>query len=354
MTLLTSWNRTGLAGSGVVTSVSSVRHCLAATGVDTHTISFQQEQTGYLRTILQRIAFNYRLDPDGFHDTPLVFGFDYDGFAVARRLPCPLVQVNGGILADILPFETGLPRQLLRWQARLEARAARAAAAVIAPSRYTASVIQATYEIPATRIHVLPFGIDPAPWSPPAQCPPADRAPVVLCVAKLYPRKNVSLLLAAFELVAAAIPQARLEIAGDGPQLPEITARVSRHPARGSITLHGGVPRDSLPQVYHQARVFCLPSRHETFGFAFLEAMAAGLPVVALATTAVPEMVLDGETGLLSRTDSAAELAALLIRLLSDDALVRRLGEGGRRRAAGYSFPRVGSLWRELVERYGR
>lgn len=355
VTLLTSWSRTGLAGSGVVTSVTSVRDGLASAGVMADVISFPGQQRRYLPTTLQRIAFNYRLAPGRFHHAGLVFGFDFDGFAVARRLPCPLLQINGGILADILRFEHGLPRRLLHWQSRLEGRAARAATAVITPSRYAASVIQAAYAVPARKIHVLPFGIDLAQWTPPAAARPlGGRDPVILCVAKLYPRKNVPRLLEAFSLVAEALPQARLEIAGDGLQLKELHARVACHPARSHIVLHGAIPHDSLPELFHRARVFCLPSLHETFGFAFLEAMAAGLPVVALSQTAVPEMVLDGRTGLLARTDSAPELAALLIRLLQEPVLAQQLGAGGRQRAAVYSLSRSGRWWREVVEQYHR
>jgi glycosyltransferase involved in cell wall biosynthesis len=323
--------------------------------VDTDIHSSTCDQGSYFNTVLHRFAFNCRLSPKWFQDTDLVLAFDFDGFALAGRLPCPFLQVNGGVLADIIRFEHGLPRILLRGQARLEGRAARRAAGVITPSRYAAEVVRSFYCVPSSRIHVVPFGIDLQHWSPPMTARPLEeRPPVILCVARLYPRKNVLCLLRAFTQVAQAIPEARLEIAGDGLQWSSIRSEISRHPACERILLRGQVPRRQLPGLYHGAKVFCLPSRHETFGFVFLEAMAAGLPVVALQRTAVPEMVLDGRTGLLAGEDSPEELASLLIRVLRETGLARQLGEKGRQRAETFGWNRTGPLWREVIEDYCR
>jgi glycosyltransferase involved in cell wall biosynthesis len=355
VTLLTSWCRTGLAGSGVVTSVDSVSRCLAAADVEVDILSSDRERKGYLATLLKRYKFNYRLSPARFASTDLLLSFDFDGFSFADRLPCPLLQVNGGVLADIVRFERGVIRLLLRWQARLEGKTARLASAVITPSRYAAQIVSTMYSVPSTRIHVIPFGIDTPAWAPPPPTPPlGERPPMILCVAKLYPRKNVLRLVQAFTRVAEVIPRARLEIVGDGLQYPALRSGVSSHPARERIILHGAVPHHTLPAFYHRATVFCLPSLHETFGFAYLEAMAAGLPVVAWRGTAVPEIVQDGTTGLLAREDSPEELAALLIRVLRERELACRLGENGRRRAGTYSFPDTGQGWRKVVEDYCR
>ena len=156
---------------------------------------------------------------------------------------------------------------------------------------------------------------------------------MILCVAKLYPRKGVEILVQAFAEVARAVPAARLEIVGDGIQAAAIDRAIAAHPARGRIARHGGVPHGAVHPFYRRAAVFCLPSRHETFGFAYLEAMASGLPVVALDRTAVPELVGHGGTGLLAKTEDPAELAGLLTRLLRDPTEARALGEAGRARA---------------------
>lgn len=352
VTLLTSWCLEGVAGSGVVTSILGVRDALRARGHAVGVIAAEGESTNYLAQGVRRIAFNHRLSPLRIGSPQLVAGFDFDGFALPARRPWPFVHVNGGVLADILPFERGLTRWMLRELAGLERRAARAATVVVTPSRYAADAVMRHYGVAARKIRVVPFGIEAADWH--SSIVPDPDPPVVLAVARLYPRKGIRLLLEAFARVAASCPAVRLEIAGDGLLRPEIEARIRRHPAAGRITLHGQVERASLPALYRRASVFCLPSRHETFGFAFLEAMAAGRPVVALGTTAVPEMVIHGETGLLAADDDPDRLAALLGRLLDDPAECARLGAGARQRAREYTWERTGEqledVFRSLVE----
>jgi glycosyltransferase involved in cell wall biosynthesis len=337
VTLLTSWNLEGTAGSGVVTAVRGIRDSLAAAGASVGVVAPPRDAGGYLRTSLARIAFNHRLRPMDLAAADLVAGFDFDGFALDDVWAGPFVHVNGGTLADIMPFERGPVRWVLRQLAQLEKRAALRATAVVTPSAYAAGAVQHHYGVPAKRIHVVPYGIDLEKWDAglaAAEPPPSDAPAVILCVAKLYPRKGVETLLTAFSDVARAVPSSRLEIVGDGNRAAAIDQLIAAHPARDRIARHGGVAHDAVQAFYRRAAVFCLPSRHETFGFAFLEAMASGLPVVALDRTATPELVADGETGLLAKTDEPRELAGLLIRLLQRPDEARALGEAGRARAA--------------------
>jgi glycosyltransferase involved in cell wall biosynthesis len=257
------------------------------------------------------------------------------------------------VLAEIVRFERGAVRWTLAQLAALEGRAARRAAAVVTPSRYAADTVARLYGVPPARIEVIPFGIDLAGWDAAVRgmAPPEPAAPTVLCVARLYPRKGIDLLLEAFAQVVRKVPDARLEIVGAGLLDRWLTAAIAAHPARERIAWHGDQPPDALPAFYRRASVFCLPSRHETFGFAFLEAMASGLPVVALHTTAVPEMVRDGETGRLARREDPAELAALLAQLLRDPAEAQSLGAAGRARAAGYSWRFTAQFLQELFRK---
>ncbi|MEE8561276.1 MAG: glycosyltransferase family 4 protein, partial [Gemmatimonadota bacterium] len=96
-----------------------------------------------------------------------------------------------------------------------------------------------------------------------------------------------------------------------------------------SVELLGELPTmEAVKAEYRRADVFCLPSLQEGFGIVFLEAMAAGLPIVALRTAAIPEVVPDGETGLLVNPDRPEALREALIRLLRDHGL--RAAMGGR------------------------
>jgi len=354
--LLTSWHAAGTTGSGVAASVRGCRNALHAAGADVRIVCPERDRAGYIRNSIARIAFNHHLRPPDLAGAAVVAGFDFDGFALPRGGP-PLVQVNGGVLADVVRYERGPVRWTLAQLAQLEGRAARRAAAVVAPSRYAADTVARVYGVPAGRIEVVPFGIDLADWDTRLQAVSSTEAPVesdepvVLCVARLYPRKGIDLLLAAFAHVIREVPAARLEIVGAGLLDRWLAGAIAAHPGRDRIAWHGDQPPVALPKFYHRAAVFCLPSRHETFGFALLEAMASARPVVALGVTAVPELVGHGETGLLARREDPEELGALLVRLLRNPAEARALGAAGRVHAEGYSWARTGQSLLELFRR---
>lgn len=107
------------------------------------------------------------------------------------------------------------------------------------------------------------------------------------------------------------------------------------------MELLGELPTmEAVKAEYRRADVFCLPSLQEGFGIVFLEAMAAGLPIVALRTAAIPEVVPDGETGLLVNPDRPEALREALIRLLRDHGLRAAMG-AGTEWAKAYAWPEV-------------
>lgn len=100
----------------------------------------------------------------------------------------------------------------------------------------------------------------------------------------------------------------------------------------GRIKFCGELPDAELAQICEESDIFCVPSRFESFGIIFIEAMRYGLPVVACDTGGVPDIVQNYETGILCKTPSAAELESALLRLVRDAAERRRLGQNGRKR----------------------
>jgi alpha-maltose-1-phosphate synthase len=103
--------------------------------------------------------------------------------------------------------------------------------------------------------------------------------------------------------------------------------------------------RDALADLYARASVYCLPSRFEPYGLSVLEAMAHELPCVVTGVGALPEIVLEGETGAVVPPDDAGTLAAALNRLLDDPTYARRLGTNGRARVERHH------TWDAVVER---
>lgn len=188
------------------------------------------------------------------------------------------------------------------------------------------------------RVHTVHAGPNfPGPVPPPAPRP-ADRPPTVLFVGVRFERKGGDLLLRAFGKVRERLPRARLRIVG--PRSLE----VRQEGVECLGFLRKDLPGDwaRLIEAYRQADVFCLPTRYEPFGIVFLEAMFFGLPCVGPAAWAVPEMIVDGETGFLVPPEDVDALAHRLVQLLENPELACRLGEAGRVRAERYfTWPAV-------------
>lgn len=272
-------------------------------------------------------------------DTDLVLGVDLDGFLWARRRALPFVASLKGIIADELKNERGWVRALLWVQARWERRNVERADLVVVTSRYSAEVAGREYGVPLERLAVVPEPIDLEVWDDQFwRAPRRPRnGPVVLSVARMYPRKRLSDLLRAAAILRARMPAVQVRIVGRGPEW-EALGRLHAELGLGeAVALLGDLSRERLAEEYVNASAFCLPSVQEGFGIAFLEAMAAELPVVACRIAAIPEVVLDGTTGLLVPPRDPAALAEALERLIREPALARRLGQDGRRRALGFS-----------------
>ena len=281
----------------------------------------------------------------------LVVGFDLDGFLWARRRSLPFVASLKGIVADEASNERGWVRRLLGIQARWERENTRRADLVVVTSRYSAEVAQREYGVPAARLAIVPEAIDVERWQADfARAPRRHRTgPTVLCVARMYPRKRIGDLLRAGAALKARIPGLQIRVVGRGPEWAALHRLHAELGLGESAVLLGDVSREGLTEEYVNADCFCLPTVQEGFGIVFLEAMSAGLPVVSCRAAAVPELVLDGRTGVLTPARDPAALAAALESVLSRPERARELGEAGRRWAAGFTPERVAERFLEAV-----
>jgi glycosyltransferase involved in cell wall biosynthesis len=273
-----------------------------------------------------------------------------DGVLVAPPLAASYQVSVKGVIAEELRFERGAVRLSLWLQSLVERLNARRAARVHATSRYAAERIGRGYGLPARRLRVVPEPIDLAAWEAALGAAPARRLtsdPLrLLSVAHLYPRKSLDTLVDALALVQSPI---QAQVVGVGPCLDAWRLRAERRGLADRVRFLGHVPFAQLVAEYRACDVFCLPSRQEGFGIVFLEAMAAGRPVLACAAAAVPEVVPDGVAGLLVPPADAVALAEALDRLAEDPSLRVRLADGGREHVRQFDADRVARAFLDAV-----
>lgn len=193
------------------------------------------------------------------------------------------------------------------------------------------------YRACAERVAVVPNCVDTEHFRPPEITPAGP--PRVVSVARLVPDKSPLLLVDAFALVRSELPEARLTLVGEGPLLAAVNARIAELGLSGCVHIVTGCG-EVRPHL-REAHAFALASRREGSPNAILEAMACGLPVAAMRTGGIPELVEDGVTGLLSEPENARGLAQALLRLLRDSALRERLGRMARERAVERHSPQA-------------
>ena len=285
----------------------------------------------------ERILFNETLPRD--FDGDATIGFDLDGYRIAGRGAAPHIACIKGVLGDAVRFETGFTRASMALQAKLEKLHAQRADRVITISLYCAERLIDLYGIQDAV--VVPELIDLDGWRKlflrnPA--PPDDGRFNVLCVCRFYPRKRVDVLLRAAAILASRMPELQVRIVGNGPEAPRLR-RIARDLRLDSV-VHwlGNATPDGLAREYNRSDVFCLPSVQEGFGIVFLEAMAAGKPIVAVRAAAVPEVV---EQGLLVEPENAEALADALSKLYYDSDLRQQLGAAGALAVRKYEMTRV-------------
>jgi alpha-maltose-1-phosphate synthase len=295
------------------------------------------------------------------------------GVAISKGYGIPLA-ITVHSLEPLRPWKREQLRggyDLSNW---VEQTALGMADAVIAVSKGTREDILRVTPVRPERVHVIYNGIDTQLYRPAEAVDALERfgvdpsQPVVLFVGRITRQKGIVHLARAIPRID---PSAQVVLCAGAPDTPEIAAEMQQAVAAaqrqrdGVIWIQEMLPRSEVIQFYSHATVFCCPSIYEPFGIINLEAMACGAPVVASAVGGIPEVVIDGETGVLvpldQQTESpfepvdpqrfSADLAAAINRLLGDAALRQRLVEAARKRVErAFAWPAIARQTAELYE----
>ena len=293
------------------------------------------------------------------------------GMLVSRGYGLPLV-ITVHSLEPLRPWKREQLRGGYDLSCWVEQTALGMAEAVIAVSNGTRSDVLRVTDVKPERIHVIYNGIDTRLYRPVAATDVLERfgvdptRPMVLFVGRVTRQKGIVHLARAIPMIDAS---AQVVLCAGAPDTPEIAAEMAQAVAEaqrrrgGVVWIQEMLPREQLVQFYSHATVFCCPSIYEPFGIINLEAMACGTPVVASAVGGIPEVVVQGETGLLvpleqqsespfeplDPTGFSADLAAAINRLLGDPTLRARMARAGRERVEReFAWPAIAQQTADL------
>lgn len=313
-------------------------------GVDIHLIPKRARFVDW--KLLRRLAALIRDEEVDIVQTTLFYADVAGAWAAARA----------GV-RNVISWETVSSPKWLRWDRRLAYRwTQRWRRLVVAVSEETRRHVIEKRGIPESRVIVVPYGVDLTRFD--ARAAPLDLraelglpagAKVLVTVARLVEEKAHRILLESAPRILAAEPETHFVFVGEGPLRPALDVQACAGGFADHVHLLGF--RSDVPQLLPGADLFVLPSLYEGLPNAVLEAMAAGLPVVATAVDGTPEAVLNGVTGALVEPGDSEALAEAILGLLADPELRQRFGRAGRERVEStFDLARQVRRFEELYE----
>lgn len=164
------------------------------------------------------------------------------------------------------------------------------------------------------------------------------KAPIVLYVGRVDPEKSLDVLMNAFARVIQKIPEAHIVIVGDGTAREKLEKIATKNGFADHAHFTGRVVGDDLPQLYRTGTMFAITSKTETQSIVLMEAMASGLPAVAVKAGAVPELVQHGKNGYIYEPDDEESVARGITRILSDSELREKMSNEAVKRIAKHDI----------------
>jgi glycosyltransferase involved in cell wall biosynthesis len=203
---------------------------------------------------------------------------------------------------------------------------------VIAVSEAIASEASRFYHLPIDKIEVIPNGVN-------LSYPPNENRNevekddhTILFVGRLIWRKGVKFLIDAMPQILAEYPKSKLFLVGDGMQRGSLERGVKELRIENSVLFLGKVSNETLFSLYQKADVYVQPSLYEPFGISILEAMSWGKPIVGTYTGGTPELIKNGNEGILVEPGNSLQLAKAVLDILPNSMFRKKLGENARRK----------------------
>jgi glycosyltransferase involved in cell wall biosynthesis len=225
---------------------------------------------------------------------------------------------------------------------------------VIAPSEGIKKVLERVGV--TNRIDVVPNGVDLSRFRqdiapiPRAELGFGESDVILVYTGRLAPEKDLPFLLRAFNGAAQAYPDIRLLIVGGGPELENLQDRVNYMGIEDKVHFTGQVEYDQVPRYLVVGDAFVTASVTEVHPLTVIEAMASGLPVLGIESPGVGDTVTDGVDGFIIPEKDIAAFTAKMVRMATDAAIRRQMGEQARKTAQKYSYERTSQRMLEIYE----
>ena len=345
-----TWDSWSGSSRSLVRALRSLGHQVIGTDVSAGQLGTWADAARSWVPSRRRWAARYHLGPAGFarrtrharaalaqharqFDVALQIGATFDALSWSDRPGFVYSDANASLASRDAPAgDVAMLRPAEREAVLARERAVYLRAnAVLAMSEYLRRSFIADFGVPANSVETVYAGPNFDLDAIPPLNATRDGSPTILFVGKQWERKGGPLVLAAFQGVRGAIPDARLVIVGCTPPIPsdaaegvEIVGRVTKTSENGQTT---------LSELYRRADVFCMPSLFEPFGVVFIEAMLHGVPCIGSDRCAIPEIISHGETGWVVPLNDVATLRDRLIGALSRSEALAAMRHRCRERA---------------------
>jgi glycosyltransferase involved in cell wall biosynthesis len=292
-------------------------------------------EAGQIRNFRLRLKHAYRtLIPTLQQHQPNIAYIDYGTVSVFARAALKTLKIPFAVHFHGADITSALNDEIYRQELSLVFRDA--STLIVASDHVRRLLI--LEGAPIEKIHVVRYGIDlegirQMSWDERKVCPPS-----VVFLGRFTPKKHPVALVEAFALVKQQVPEAQLSMIGDGSEMPRVQQRIERLGLQDAVMLYGALPRGEALLIVNRHWVFAQHSvtapngDQEGFGIALAEAAALGLPVVSTLHNGIPEQVVHGETGFLTREFDYEAMAEYITRLLLSPDLAEQVGQRGSER----------------------
>jgi glycosyltransferase involved in cell wall biosynthesis len=280
----------------------------------------------------------------------------FTNFVLSVAALCPMVLTIHDLSFKLFPRTHSLRNVV--WARSLVPISTRRASRIIADSNNTKLDLLRVMNVPDQKVSVVHLGVsgyspDPQPGDEEALMHYGIFKPYTLYVGTLEPRKNLTMLIKAFDKVVKSGSDAHLVLAGRrGWMAQAIFDELERRDLIGRIHITGYVHEEHLPALYRNATVFIYPSLYEGFGLPPLEAMSSGTPVIVSRNSSLPEVV--GDAGIYVNALDADDLAQAMESVINNPELARSLREKGLERAEQFSWKKTAERTLDIIREAAR